>query len=150
MRTVTSYYFASRKQRRRNQLPWYVRNEIANKGYVELLPTYSGRSFSISRFMEDAGRFYRQELQGRYSEDAEWHSRPSSWLARFSPWERKGEKITAVPVLYPSKERLRYVDTLLDRVLTYPPPPYAVEVVFTPYGGLPLVCLLQDGKVTIL
>lgn len=132
-------------------LSWHFRNEMAHYGYLDLRPCYGVRRFRISRWLNpdgvDNGAFDDAEPL-RYCELDEFAQ--ESWDGRMHPWERKSEKIDRMPEFHTRKETERHVIGTLDRIIVNGAKYDKICVVAPPYNGYPMVCLENNGKVTIL
>ena len=129
-------------------LSWHFMNEVANNGYLTLLPRYDSRRFSISRFLESDSILYKEVEPMRFSEIDEFGY--ESCENRMHPWERQRELITTMPEFHSAKENERYVSSTLDHIIDDDVEYDTLQVVTPPYSGRPLVCLVRNGKVTIL
>lgn len=142
--------YAFRNPRRKPVvLPWHFRNELDHYGYLDIRPCYENRDrFRISRWLnEDDIQFYKDVESARYSEQEDFYF--GSLEPRLNPWERKSELIAEMPRFHTDKENKRYVNRTLDHIIDADLKYDSLQVVCTPYGGHPLVCIVRNDKITI-
>lgn len=148
MRTVTTYYARFRFRSVYGRLSWHFRNELGNQGYLDLQPCYRNRRFRIRDFLEDAtSMFYRRVEPMRFTE-ADWHLGP--WSVRFRPWGDDAWIPKKLQRRHSKKEISKYVGSRLTEIVENKVKYDTVQVMYLPYGGLPLVCISRNGRVTIL
>ena len=132
-------------------LPWHFRNELEHYGCLDTRPCYDNRPFRIYRWLYPDGCasniFDDMELI-RYSELDEFD--PKSLEARMHPWEEKRRPVAGKPLFHSPADNRKYVDEMIDHIIDCNPKRDSVQVICPPYGGLPLVCVVYKGKVTIL
>lgn len=151
MRIVTSRYYANRLRNAYSRLPWHFRNEVRNLGYLDLRPCYDSRRFRLSQWLgfEDGDSFYDDVKALRYSE-ADDRYVAAQWEARFDPWEEKRRPTVGEPLFHSRVANERYVESMIDYIIDHYPRRDSVQVVRPPYGGRPLVCVVNGGNVTII
>lgn len=133
------------------KLPWHLAKERENYGYLDLRPQYNLRTFSVARWLNPDGGWYKSaddEEPLRYSELDEFD--PDSWEARMHPWEDDQKGCAGIGFFgYDERCAKRYVDERLHAALVRWKFD-SVGVAYKPFGGEPMICGLKDNKVTIL
>ena len=140
---ITPRYYARRKQKVANLLPWHKRNELVNYGYLTVSP-YNGTSerFSISEWLRIEGdKLPHDDEYQRYSER---HERVC-WSHIRNPWEEEDEDGKwIVPQFNTIEEKIKYIDRMLDRIKCD-----RCGVMYPPFDGLPILWASNNGKVTL-
>ena len=132
-------------------LPWHFRNEVSHYGYLDVRPCYDNKPFRIYRWLYPDGGYCNlfEDIEPmRYSELDEFS--PESCEKRFSPWEVKRRQTVGEPLFHTPEANKDYVNDMIDYIIDYCPKRDSVQVIMLPFGGRPLVCVVNGEKVTIL
>lgn len=128
MKAVTSKYYIRRKHKTDPMLPWHLRNEQRNYGYLTV-SMYDGwsRRFSVSDWLGwDADTRKRREAYDplRYSDLYEG----IRWNHVMHPWEIVDEEQKwMIPQFSSIEEKMKYIDKIFDNIkcdrcgVMYPP-----------------------------
>lgn len=142
-------YAFLQKPNESRQIPWWSQNEMSHYGLITPaeLPL-KGRRFSIAEWVEDSAYRKLDKEPLRFSEADEcWDVK---WQHVQHPWDEE----PAVPIeqFHTAKERRGYLDCRIYDAyekMTSKKAFGSVFVMHLPFGGLPLVSTVLDGKVTI-
>lgn len=154
MRVVTTQYWWKRRHSVTALLPWSLRNEVRQNGYLTLPRPWEAsprRWFSIDRWLNPDGGTI--DAYGRYDEPMPRYSEVfdfpmNNWNAVRHPWNDKPVK--PITCFHTQKERAAYLNATFDKALDHLTNGGKVTVMHLPYGGLPIVSVTsEDGKVTI-
>lgn len=141
MIVVTPLYCLNRCFSQTGLIPWYIRNEISNYGYMKFpLTNGAGRRFSIRRWLDENDVWlYELPSMPRYSEACE--TMPAHVR---HPWDEEETPIWLEPTFSSAKAKMDYLlDMFADMNFD------ECGIMCVPFDGLPIGWTCRDGKVTL-